>query len=78
MCVCACVSLYLAWILTVEVFLYLQVCAFAGEVDPDMKGKVIIRLMNITELQSLLESCMAGECMGPHGSASGDSHVTIL
>jgi len=24
-----------------------------------MKGKVVIRLMNITELQSLLESCMA-------------------
>ena len=46
----------------------LQVCAFAGEVDPDMKGKVIIRLMNITELQSLLESCMAGECMETHDS----------
>ena len=37
-----------------------QVCAFAGETDADMKGKVILRLMNITELQSQLESCMAG------------------
>ena len=44
MCVCVCV----------------QVCAFAGETDADMKGKVILRLMNITELQSQLESCMAG------------------
>lgn len=55
----------------------LQVCAFAGEVDPDMKGKVIIRLMNITELQSLLESCMAGECMETLVQ-SGDSHVIIM
>lgn len=35
-------------------------CAFAGEEDVDMRGKVVIRLQDITELQSQLESCMTG------------------
>ena len=39
----------------------LQVCAFGGEADVDMRGKVIIRLRNITEIQTQLESCMAGK-----------------
>ena len=34
--------------------------AFAGESDIDMKGKVIIRLQNITDLQDRLGSCIAG------------------
>ena len=45
-----------------------QVCAFAQESDPDMKGKVLIRLSNITDMQSQLEVCMNGEprslCVG--------------
>lgn len=38
-----------------------QVCAFAHETDPDMKGKVLTRLTNITQMQNQLESCMNGE-----------------
>ena len=41
----------------------LQVCAFAGETDVDMRGKVLIRLKNITEMQTQLESCLAGEVL---------------
>lgn len=41
--------------------MYVQVCAFAQESDPDMKGKVLIRLSNITDMQSQLEVCMNGE-----------------
>ena len=36
-------------------------CAFTGEVDIDMRGKLLIRLRNITELQTQLEACMTGE-----------------
>ena len=39
----------------------LQVCGFSAESDLDMKGKLIIRLGNITKLQTHLESCMAGK-----------------
>lgn len=37
------------------------VCAFAAETDIEMKGKVIIRLQNITDLQDRLETCMTGK-----------------
>ena len=48
----------------------MQVCAFARESDADMKGKVLIRLKNITELQLQLEACMAGESGSDGGSYS--------
>jgi Fanconi anemia group D2 protein len=35
------------------------VCAFSGEKDVDMRGKVMIRMKDITDTQTLLESCMA-------------------
>ena len=38
-----------------------QVCAFSGEKDVDMRGKVMIRMKDITDTQTLLESCMAGQ-----------------
>ena len=44
---CCCISL-------------VQVCAFAHEADPDMKGKILIRLTNITEMQNQFETCMNG------------------
>lgn len=33
--------------------------AFATQIDPEMKGKVITRLHNITELSKTLEKCLA-------------------
>ena len=36
-----------------------QVCAFSHETDPDMKGKVLLRLTNITHVQGLLEKALA-------------------
>ena len=63
MCVCPCVCVHVCVSMCVcpcVCVCNVQVCAFAGETDADMKGKVILRLMNITELQSQLESCMAG------------------
>ena len=55
----------------------LQVCAFAGETDIDMKGKVIIRLKNITDLQDRLGRCMAGDlyCIKELLVLSCDYHV---
>ena len=41
-------------------YCYIQVCAFAHEADPDMKGKILIRLANITEMQNQFEICMNG------------------
>ncbi|KAJ6667764.1 hypothetical protein lerEdw1_016085 [Lerista edwardsae] len=38
---------------------YEVVNAFCKEKDPEMKGKVLVRLQNITELQCLLEKCLA-------------------
>ena len=38
----------------------IQVCAFAHEADPDMKGKILIRLTNVTEMQNQFEICMNG------------------
>uniref|UniRef100_A0A670HZN1 FA complementation group D2 n=1 Tax=Podarcis muralis TaxID=64176 RepID=A0A670HZN1_PODMU len=35
--------------------------AFCQQDDPEIKGKVLTRLQNITELQCLLEKCLAGE-----------------
>ena len=46
-------------------------CAFTGEVDIDMRGKLLIRLRNITELQTQLEACMAGEGGGGGGGEKG-------
>ena len=43
-----------------HVFFFVQVCAFAHEADPDMKGKILIRLTNITEMQNQFETCMNG------------------
>uniref|UniRef100_A0A8C5SUZ5 FA complementation group D2 n=1 Tax=Laticauda laticaudata TaxID=8630 RepID=A0A8C5SUZ5_LATLA len=34
--------------------------AFCREEDPNIKGKVLTRLQNITELQCILEKCLAG------------------
>lgn len=34
--------------------------AFANQVDPEMKAKVITRLHNITDLQKVLEKTLAG------------------
>ena len=42
-----------------------QVCAFSVETDVDMRGKVMIRMKDITDVQKLLESCMAGQT-NPH------------
>uniref|UniRef100_A0A8C2TGI3 FA complementation group D2 n=1 Tax=Coturnix japonica TaxID=93934 RepID=A0A8C2TGI3_COTJA len=36
--------------------------AFCQQQDPEMKGKVLTRLQNITELQNVLGKCLAGEC----------------
>ena len=38
------------------------VCAFAMETEIEMRGKVMVRLQNITDLQDMLEKCMTGEC----------------
>lgn len=38
----------------------MQVCAFAAESDMEMKGKVLMRLQDITELQRRLQTCMTG------------------
>uniref|UniRef100_A0A8C3VGN2 FA complementation group D2 n=1 Tax=Catharus ustulatus TaxID=91951 RepID=A0A8C3VGN2_CATUS len=35
--------------------------AFCQQQDPEMKGKVLTRLQNITELQNVLGKCLAGE-----------------
>lgn len=35
--------------------------AFCQQDDPEIKGKVLTRLQNITELQCLLEKCLAGD-----------------
>lgn len=35
--------------------------AFCQQEDPEMKGRVLARLQNITELQSLLEKYLAGK-----------------
>ena len=40
----------------------------------DMRGKVLLRLRNITELQSLLESCMTGQ---PARLAQSVEHGTL-
>ena len=61
MCVCVCVCVC-------------QVCAFSEESDIDMRGKVLLRLRNITELQSLLESCMTGQ---PARLAQSVEHGTL-
>ena len=68
MCVCVCVCVLRKWNLPYHFSRYLwwcvlslQVCAFANESDPDMKGKVLIRLTNITDMQSKFEACMNGE-----------------
>lgn len=37
--------------------------AFATQIDPEMKGKVITRLHNITELSKTLEKCLASMCL---------------
>uniref|UniRef100_A0A8C9FAQ0 FA complementation group D2 n=1 Tax=Pavo cristatus TaxID=9049 RepID=A0A8C9FAQ0_PAVCR len=36
--------------------------AFCQQQDAEMKGKVLTRLQNITELQNVLGKCLAGEC----------------
>ena len=36
-----------------------QVCAFSSEADPDMRGKVLLRLTGITELTEALDRAMA-------------------
>lgn len=42
--------------------MYLKVVnAFCKEKDAEMKGKVLVRLQNITELQRLLEKCLVGK-----------------
>jgi hypothetical protein len=38
-----------------------QVCAFSAELDMEMRGKVLVRLQDITELQSRLQDCMTGK-----------------
>lgn len=35
--------------------------AFCQQQDAEMKGKVLTRLQNITELQNVLGKCLAGE-----------------
>ena len=52
-CVCVCVCCSLCGLQ--------QVCAFSDESDVDMRGKVLIRLKNITDLERQLELCMAGQ-----------------
>ena len=37
-----------------------QVSAYSGEVEAEMKGKVLIRLQNITDLQERLEDYLSG------------------
>lgn len=37
--------------------------AFATQTDPEMKGKVISRLHNITELTKTLEKCLASQSL---------------
>uniref|UniRef100_A0A8C5SSS3 FA complementation group D2 n=1 Tax=Laticauda laticaudata TaxID=8630 RepID=A0A8C5SSS3_LATLA len=39
--------------------------AFCREEDPNIKGKVLTRLQNITELQCILEKCLAGNLSSP-------------
>ena len=34
--------------------------AFSGQADPEMKTKVIMRLTHLTDVQKLLEKCLAG------------------
>ncbi|XP_043933530.1 Fanconi anemia group D2 protein isoform X2 [Protopterus annectens] len=50
--------------------------AFCNQKDPEMKGKVLIRLKNITELQPLLEKCLAVTPAYVPPLASFDSEVT--
>lgn len=42
-------------------FLLQVVNAFCQQKDPEIKGRVLARLQNITELQNLLEKHLAGE-----------------
>ena len=37
---------------------------FSGQSDPEIKGKVITRLQNITEMQKILMTCLAGRSSG--------------
>lgn len=51
------------WRYRIYVCVCVQVCAFAGETEADMRGKVVIRLQQITELEDVMRICMAGKQM---------------
>ena len=49
------------WIAKFSTFFMFQVVnGFSGQSDPEIKGKVITRLQNITEMQKILMTCLAG------------------
>ena len=35
--------------------------SFAGEEDSEMKGRVLLRLKNVTELQDQLQGCLSND-----------------
>lgn len=52
--------------------------AFATQEDPEIRGKSIVRLQNITDLCKVLEKCLAGLLIFNSMSKFDDVCLTVL